>query len=120
MKKLSLFIIAVLIVLAFSSCSKKEAEAVELSYSIFFPASHLQAQTGAEWAQEIEKRTDGKVKITVYAGETLTKAPQVYEGVVNGVSDIGMSVFAYTRGDSRCLRGLTFLSAIRTALPLQK
>ncbi len=106
MKKLSLFIIAVLIVLAFSSCSKKEAEAVELSYSIFFPASHLQAQTGSEWAQEIEKRTDGKVKITVYAGETLTKAPQVYEGVVNGVSDIGMSVFAYTRGRFPLLEGL--------------
>ncbi|MDX9800104.1 MAG: TRAP transporter substrate-binding protein [Spirochaetia bacterium] len=106
MKRLIFIILLLLIVFTFSSCSKKEAKAIELSYSIFFPASHLQAQTGAEWASEIEKRTDGKVKITVYAGETLTKAPQVYEGVVNGVSDIGMSVFAYTRGRFPLLEGL--------------
>ncbi|MCA1902762.1 MAG: TRAP transporter substrate-binding protein, partial [Candidatus Hydrogenedens sp.] len=29
---------------------------------------------------------------------SLTKADQCYEGVVNGVSDLGMSCFAYTRG----------------------
>ena len=107
MKRLIYSILTVLLsVLVLSSCSKKEEKAIELSYSIFFPASHLQAAAGAEWAQEIEKRTDGKVKITVYAGETLTKAPQVYEGVVNGVSDIGMSVFAYTRGRFPLLEGL--------------
>jgi TRAP-type C4-dicarboxylate transport system substrate-binding protein len=47
---------------------------------------------------EIESRTGGKVKITVYPGGTLTKAPQCYAGVVDGISDIGMSLFAYTRG----------------------
>ncbi len=56
--------------------------------------------------QGIEKRTDGKVKITVYPAGTLTKAPQCYEGVVNGISDIGMSCFAYTRGRFPLLEGL--------------
>ena len=79
---------------------------VELSYSIFFPASHLQAQTAEAWAREVERRSDGKVKITMFPGGTLTKAPQCYEGVVNGVSDIGMSVFAYTRGRFPLLEGL--------------
>lgn len=84
----------------------KAEKAVELNYSIFFPASHLQAQTAAEWAREIEKRTEGRVKITMFPGGTLTQAPQCYEGVVNGISDIGMSVFAYTRGKFPLLEGL--------------
>ena len=79
---------------------------MELSYSIFFPASHLQAQTAEAWAREVERRSDGRVKITMYPGGTLTKAPQCYEGVVNGISDIGMSVFAYTRGRFPLLEGL--------------
>lgn len=107
MKRLLVLVLSLVLLLSvFVSCSKKEEKAIELSYSIFFPATHLQAQTGTEWAQEIEKRSGGKVKITVYAGETLTKAPQVYEGVVNGVSDIGMSALAYTRGRFPLLEGL--------------
>jgi len=51
-----------------------------------------------DWAKEIEKRTDNKVQISVFAGGTLTKAPQCYDGVVKGISDLGFSLFAYTRG----------------------
>ena len=75
-----------------------EAKTINLNYSIFFPATHGQAEAGIAWAKEIENRTSGKVQITVFPGGTLTKANQCYDGVVNGISDIGMSVFAYTRG----------------------
>jgi len=81
-------------------------ETVTLSYSIFFPPTHVQCQTAQAWAEEIQKRTEGKVQITLYPAGTLTKAPQCYEGVVNGVSDIGMSCFAYTRGRFPLLEGL--------------
>ena len=81
-------------------------EPIELSYSIFFPPSHIQCKTAETWAKEIEKRTQGSVKITIYSGGSLTKAPQCYEGVVNGISDIGMSCFAYTRGRFPLLEGL--------------
>ena len=74
------------------------ADAVKFTYSIFFPPAHGQAEAGMAWAREIEKRTDGRVRIDVFAGGTLTPAPEVYDGVVNGISDIGMSCFAYTRG----------------------
>lgn len=78
----------------------------EFNYSIFFPASHIQYKTAALWGKEIEKRTEGRVKINMFPGGTLTKAPQCYEGVVNGISDIGMSCFAYTRGRFPLLEGL--------------
>jgi TRAP-type C4-dicarboxylate transport system substrate-binding protein len=110
-------IIAIVAAFVVAGCSKGRqsnpadedataSEPVELSYSIFFPASHLQAQTAEAWAREVEQRSQGGVKITMYPGGTLTKAPQCYEGVVNGISDIGMSVFAYTRGRFPLLEGL--------------
>lgn len=70
----------------------------KLNYSVFFPAPHKNAVLATEWAKEIEKRTNGKVQITVFPGGTLTPADKCYDGVVKGISDIGFSVFAYTMG----------------------
>jgi TRAP-type C4-dicarboxylate transport system substrate-binding protein len=77
---------------------KAEAAPIKLTFSIFFPPTHGQTQAAVDWAKEIEKRTQGKVQITVFPGGTLTKAPQCYSGVVKGISDLGFSLFAYTRG----------------------
>jgi len=74
------------------------ADPIKLNYSIFFPAPHKNTVLATEWAQEIEKRTNGAVKITMFPGGTLTPADKCYDGVVNGLSDIGMSVLGYTRG----------------------
>jgi TRAP-type C4-dicarboxylate transport system substrate-binding protein len=71
---------------------------IKLNYSIFFPAPHKNAILSTEWAKEIEKRTNGKVQITMFYGGTLTPADKCYDGVVKGISDIGFSVLAYTRG----------------------
>ena len=75
-----------------------QAKPVELSYSIFFPAPHKNTVLATEWAKEVGKRTNGMVKITVFPGGTLTPADKCYDGVVKGISDIGMSVLGYTRG----------------------
>jgi TRAP-type C4-dicarboxylate transport system substrate-binding protein len=74
------------------------APTIKLTYSIFFPPAHGQCKAAVAWAEEIGKRTDGRVEIQVFPAGTLTKAKQCYDGVVSGISDIGMSVFAYTRG----------------------
>ncbi|MBU4120359.1 MAG: TRAP transporter substrate-binding protein [Proteobacteria bacterium] len=74
------------------------AETTQLTYSIFFPATHGQAKAGEAWAREIEKRTNDQVKINVLAGGALTPADQCFDGALKGISDIGMSCFAYTRG----------------------
>lgn len=79
---------------------------VKLTYSVFFPPTHIQSKLAVEWAAEIKKRTGGLVEIAVFSGGSLTKADQCYQGVVDGVSDIGMSAFAYTRGRFPLLEGL--------------
>jgi len=71
---------------------------IELSYSIFFPAPHKNTVLAGEWAKEIEKRANGRVKITIFPGGTLTPADKCYDGVEKGISDIGMTVMSYTMG----------------------
>jgi TRAP-type C4-dicarboxylate transport system substrate-binding protein len=78
--------------------SPVQAATTTLTYSVFFPATHGQAKAGEAWAREIEKRTSGRIKINVLAGGSLTPADQCYDGTLKGISDLGMSVFAYTRG----------------------
>jgi len=87
-----------LAVIGFSFMTSSAFGQVKLNYSVFFPAPHKNAVLATEWAKEIEKRTAGKVQITVFPGGTLTPADKCYDGVVKGISDIGFSVLAYTRG----------------------
>lgn len=74
------------------------AKTVKLTYANFFPPFHVQSQLAESWCQEVEKRTNGAVKIDYYPGGTLSKAPQIYDNVEMGVADIGMTVLAYSRG----------------------
>ena len=71
---------------------------VELTYSNVYPATHANLILANEWCKEIEKRTNGAVKIQMFPGGTLTPADQCYDGVVKGISDIGMSVVSYVKG----------------------
>jgi TRAP-type C4-dicarboxylate transport system substrate-binding protein len=112
MKKLMKAVLCVsMILLLCTACGKKaeeqaapaateaeKAKAIELSYSVFFPPTHPQCKAAEDWAREVEKRTNNAVKINVYPGGTLTSANDCYDGVVKGISDLGMSCFAYTRG----------------------
>jgi len=113
MKKVIISIFLVLTILM--SCNRgndkseikaEKKETYEFNYAVFFPATHLQAQTAEAWAKELETRSDGQIKITFFPGGTLSKAAQTYEAVVSGVADIGMSVFAYSRGRFPLLEGL--------------
>ena len=92
-------LIAVMLI-TIAACGQKAApaETIELSYSNFFPPTHLHSVLAQAWIDEISARTNGKVKITYYPGGTLTPADKTYDGVVSGISDIGMSLFAYTMG----------------------
>lgn len=79
---------------------------IRLNYSIFFPPTHVQTILAGEWASEIETATEGRVQIRIFPGGVLSKADQCYPGVIDGISDIGMSCFAYTRGRFPLIEGL--------------
>jgi len=82
----------------FNSSAFGQATPVKLNYSHHFPAPHSINVLANEWGKEIEKRTNGKVVITVFSGGTLMPADKCYDGVVKGIADIGLAVAAFTRG----------------------
>ena len=100
--KLPFILLAVILMMLpiFNACTTPpaETEVIELTYSNFFPSTHLHSVLAEDWIEEIEERTDGAVKITYYPGGSLVTAPQTYDGIVQGIADIGMSLFAYTPG----------------------
>ncbi len=98
MSKKLFLLLAAAAFLAVFTCGIACAKTVELTYSIFFPATHGHTLLATEWAKEIEKRTDGAVKINMFPGAVLTTPDQCYGGVVNGISDMGMSCLSYSRG----------------------
>ena len=105
--------VAVLGLAVAMGCGKKEptggaeaAKTYKLTYSVFFPPMHIQAKTAMDWAAEVEKRSGGRIQITVHPGGSLTKADQCWQGVLNGISDLGMSCFAYTPGRFPLLEAL--------------
>jgi len=82
----------------FNSSAFGQATPVKLNYSHHFPAPHVINGLANQWGKEIEKRTNGKVVITVFPGATLMPPDKCYDGVVKGIADIGMAVPAFTRG----------------------
>jgi TRAP-type C4-dicarboxylate transport system substrate-binding protein len=93
--------------LSMASCARRDgASTIRLNYSIFFPPTHVQTIAAREWADEIGRRSGGRVQIRIFPGGVLSKADQCYAGVVDGISDIGMSCFAYTRGRFPLIEGL--------------
>lgn len=96
---LSIFMAVTIIACTFlTGCDNSSEEVYELTYSNFFPGTHYNSILAEQWIEEIQSRTNGAVKITYYPGGTLATAANTYDSVVQGICDIGMSVFAYTPG----------------------
>ena len=74
------------------------AQVVTLKYAHAFPAPHKHSLLAEQWGVEVEKRTNGRVKVIYYPAAILTPDRQTYDSVVKGIADIGMGVPAYTRG----------------------
>jgi TRAP-type C4-dicarboxylate transport system substrate-binding protein len=98
--RVTCFLTTVVVLFGFSLSSTAQAQqkTIALNYSNFLPGTHLKSVVIERWCKEVEKRTNGLVKITVYHGGILTPASQAYDGVVKGLSDLSYGVFGYSRG----------------------
>jgi len=75
-----------------------QSEPIVLKYAFFAPANTFPAKQMEKWKEELEKRTGGKVKVQLFPGGTLLTAKNMYDGVKDGVADIGLSVTTYEPG----------------------
>jgi TRAP-type transport system periplasmic protein len=75
-----------------------QTKTYKFTYNNFFAPTSLYSILAEMWAAEITKRTNGAVTFSYLPGASLTASNKVYDGVINGISDIGFSVVAYTVG----------------------
>lgn len=68
---------------------------ITLSVAFFAPDNTLPARMIDYWVEQVEERTDGQVVIEKFYGGSLLQANNMYEGISNGVADIGMTLPSY-------------------------
>jgi len=71
---------------------------IKLRYANFPPSTTFPCIQMDRWKAEIEKKTDGKVKIETFPGGSLLGAKNMHEGVISGIADIGAFPFSYHPG----------------------
>lgn len=74
------------------------AQEVKIRYSNFYPPPHAFTKMMEEWAKDIDTKTQGRVKITLFSGGTLTPPMQTYDSTVKGIADMGTALLAYSPG----------------------
>ena len=77
---------------------KAYGEEIKLRYSLIWPPVHPLVKLAGEWAKDVEKATQGRIKVTLFPGNTLTPPMQAYDNTVKGVVDIAASLLAYAPG----------------------
>src|SRR5512145_1367709 len=75
-----------------------QAASVKLTYANFPPASTFPSVQMERWAREVEKRTNGRIKINTFPGGTLLPAKNIFDGVIAGTADIGNFAMSYQPG----------------------
>ena len=109
MKKKILLIPLVLLLamsLVATACPAPEAEeeeapptgVIELKVANYFPAPASQSTVLEEFCRELEKRTGGRVKVDYFAGGSLLTSTAMFDGIIEGIADIGYSHVYYTPG----------------------
>jgi TRAP-type C4-dicarboxylate transport system substrate-binding protein len=74
------------------------SKVIKLKVANFFPPPSLQSKTLEQFCRDLEKRTNGAVKVDYFGGQSLLKAPAMFEGVKSGIADIGYTHCYYTAG----------------------
>ena len=72
---------------------------IKLKFATHLPSIHHGLRNGIKpWAAEVEKRTEGRVKIDIYSDQQLGKLPEMYDRLVDGTADISFILPVFIRG----------------------
>lgn len=78
--------------------AQAQEKTMKLRLSTMWPTQHPLTRLFADWGKDVEKATNGRVTVTVFAASTLSPPMQVYDNTVKGVVDIGTNLLAYSPG----------------------
>jgi len=94
-KSIALILVVLMTAALISGCGKKEvsgsqdkAPVIELRLAHQDPPNAAMGQFFEEYAKEINEKTKGRVKVTVYSGGSLGSQKEYYNMVTSGITDI--------------------------------
>ena len=94
-----LMVSALFLVITHSELQAASKKVINLNFNKLGPAAQRGSQLTAEFlAREVEKRTNGHVKINIFPGSTLASPPETFDATIRGICDIGESLIGYTAG----------------------
>ena len=73
-------------------------EPITLTYAFFAPEGTFPGKQMQEWARLVNERTNGLVTVEMFPGGTLLGPQEMYDGVTQGVADIGLGSPSYDPG----------------------
>ncbi len=111
----SLTVALLLAVFLITGTGHAQDKVIKLKMATFVPATTIQGKLVQEYANEIEKRTNGRVKIAIYPANTLISLAQMYDGTTKRVADIGMGYFSITKNRFPMMEALDLPLGIKTS-----
>lgn len=91
--------LALIAVTALGPAGPAAAEEIKLKLSHFLPPSHNHhANVILPWVEDIKRRTNGRVEITIFPASALCKPPQQYDCAKSGLADLAWAVTGWTPG----------------------
>lgn len=85
---LNMFVAVLLVMFTFGSAQAGKKKVIELRFASHIPPVLSTHKVWEQWAQKVEERTEGRVKITFYPAGTLVKGKEIYQALIRGVCDI--------------------------------
>jgi TRAP-type C4-dicarboxylate transport system substrate-binding protein len=98
MKRLFLISFVLAIVFIMAGSNSVLAQTINLKLAIHVPPQHYASKAFEQWIGELAKRSGGKVKVTLYPGQSLGKIPDEWNMLKSGISDIGWILPMYYPG----------------------
>ncbi len=77
---------------------EQAGETIKLRFANYFAAESGPGKIGQVFADDINKLTDGQIEVEYYPGGMLLGPDKTYDGVSQGIVDIGFSNLSYTFG----------------------
>jgi TRAP-type transport system periplasmic protein len=90
MKKVLAFVVVVAVFALFSPANAAESGIIEMKLGHFAADSHPGNLAAKMFAEGVEKRTAGKIKVTIYPNNALGSPPEVLEQNILGAVDMSL------------------------------
>jgi TRAP-type transport system periplasmic protein len=101
---------------SYSSIGHSAENVIKLDFANFMPPTARVSMAFEDYAKEVEKRANGRVKINYYPGGTLVSLPQTYDAVTKGIADMAQGSLSFLKGRFPLSEVLDLPMGVKTAV----